>query len=147
MKQTFLAAAALSVFLGFAAGSASAADLTSGIEPSPAVEPGTLRAAQEALQRRANREWKISLAPVIATQALDVASSYGMRELNPVLAGSDGRFGPRATGIKLGATAGLLGVEYLLVRKFPGSARVLSKINWSASILTTGFAIHNFGIR
>jgi|SRR5689334_6446040 hypothetical protein len=147
MKQIFLAPAALSVFLGFALGSASAADLTPAIQPSPTAEPGTLRAAEEALQRRAYRQWKVSLAPVVASQGLDVASSYGMRELNPLLAGSDGRFGPRAAGIKLGATAGLLGVEYLLVRKFPGSARVLSKINWSASILTTGFAVHNFSIR
>ncbi len=144
MKQNFLAAA-LSTFFAIGIQSAWAADVTPAIQPSPFETAA--RAAQEASQRRAYRQWKISLAPVAASQALDVASSYGMRELNPVLAGSDGRFGPRATGIKLGATAGLLGVEYLLVRKFPGSARVLSKINWSASILTTGFAIHNFSIR
>jgi hypothetical protein len=45
------------------------------------------------------------------------------------------------------ATAGLVGIEYLIVRKFPRTARVFSKINWSASIVTTGFAAHNFSIR
>ena len=144
MKQIFLTAA-LSMFCAVAIQPARAADVIPAIQPS-AFESAA-RAAEEASQRRAYRQWKISLAPVVASQALDVASSYGMHELNPVLAGPDSRFGVRATGIKLGATAGLLGVEYLLVRKFPGSARVLSKINWSASLLTTGFAIHNFSIR
>src|SRR5258707_15334117 len=36
---------------------------------------------------RWRRQWAISLAPLFASQALDAASSYGMRELNPVLAG------------------------------------------------------------
>ena len=74
-------------------------------------------------------------------------SSYGMREMNPMLAGSDGRFGAKGAGIKLGATAGLLGVEYLIVRKYPRAARVFTKVNWSVSIVTTGFAAHNFAIR
>lgn len=138
MQRIFLAAAAAFLL----ARSASAADLI----PPLTVEAAAQRATTEA-STRSYRQWKISLAPVVASQALDVASSYGMRELNPMLAGADGRFGPRAAGIKLGATAGLLGIEYLLVRKFPGSARVLSKINWSASALTTGLAVHNFSIR
>ncbi len=91
--------------------------------------------------------WKISLAPVLATQTLDVASSYGMRELNPVLAGSNGRFGAKAATMKLGATAALLGIEYLIVKAHPGAARVFTKINWSASILTGGLAVHNFAVR
>lgn len=93
------------------------------------------------------RAWKRSLIPVAVSQSLDVASSYGMRELNPMLAGSDGRFGMRAVAIKGGAMAGIVGIEYLIVKKWPGSARVLSKLNWSSSILTTTFAVHNFAIK
>jgi len=93
------------------------------------------------------RAWKISLAPVIAGQALDAGSSYGMRELNPMLAGADGRFGMKATGIKIGGYAAILGLEYLLIRKHPGSARIFSKLNWSVGIVTSGFAAHNFAIR
>jgi hypothetical protein len=70
-----------------------------------------------------------------------------MRELNPMLDTSDGRFGEKGAGIKQGASAGLLGGEYLIVRKYPRSARVFTKINWSVSIVTTGFAAHNFAIR
>jgi hypothetical protein len=93
------------------------------------------------------RVWKVSLAPVIAGQALDAASSYNMREVNPLLASADGRFGMKATTIKFGATAAILGVEYLIVRKRPGASRILSRLNWSVGIATAGFAAHNFAIK
>jgi hypothetical protein len=98
-------------------------------------------------QQAAVRAWKISLVPVVASQSLDIASSYGMRELNPMLAGPDGTFGTKAMTIKLGATAAVIGVEYLIVKKWPGSARVLSKVNWGTSALTTAFAVHNYAIK
>ncbi len=120
----------------------SAADETTVIQPLT-LEAATRRAADQTSFNR----WKLSLVPVFASQALDVASSYGMRELNPMLAPSDGRFGAKGAGIKLGANAGLLGAEYLIVRKYPRSARVFTRINWSVSIVTAGFAAHNFAIR
>jgi hypothetical protein len=91
--------------------------------------------------------WKWSLAPVLASQALDASSSYGMRELNPVLAGPDGRFGMQSTTIKLGLTGALLGMESLIVRAHPASARVFSKLNWAAAMVTFGVAAHNYAIR
>jgi hypothetical protein len=93
------------------------------------------------------RAWTRSLIPVIVSQSLDVASSYGLRELNPALAGGDGRFGMKAAGIKIGATAAILGLEYWMVKKHPRAARVLSKLNWASSVVTTGFAAHNFSVR
>jgi hypothetical protein len=120
----------------------SAADETTVIQPLT-IESATRRAADQTSFNR----WKLSLAPVFASQALDLASSYGMRELNPMLASADGRFGAKGAGLKLGASAGLLGVEYLIVRKYPQSARVFTKINWPVSIVTAGFAAHNFAIR
>src|SRR4051794_31017389 len=80
--------------------------------------------ALEDVQNHNYRNWKISLIPMIASQALDVSSSYGMRELNPLLANTHGQFGAKAAGIKLGTTAALLGVEYLIVKAHPGSARI-----------------------
>ena len=91
--------------------------------------------------------WKWSLAPLVASQALDVTSSYGMRELNPVLAGPDGRFGVQAVSMKLGVTAALVGIEYLIVKAHPRSARFFTRINWSGAAVTSSFAVHNFAIR
>jgi len=130
------------LFAAFVANAASAADVT------PVIQPLTIEsAARRAADQTAMRRWKMSVVPVFASQALDVTSSYGMRELNPMLASSDGSFGAKGAGIKLGATAGLLGVEYLIVRKYPRSARAFTKINWTVSIVTTGFAAHNYAIR
>ena len=91
-----------------------------------------------------NKRWKMSIAPLVASQSLDAASSYGMRELNPVLAGPDGAFGMKATAIKFGVAGGLLGVEYIMVRKFPRSARFFTIVNWTTAGATTGLAIHNY---
>jgi hypothetical protein len=130
------------LFAAFVASSASAADAT------PVIQPLTIEsAARRAADQTSMRSWKMSVVPVFASQALDVTSSYGMRELNPMLASSDGSFGAKGAGIKLGSTAAMVGLEYLIARKHPRAARIFTKINWSVSIVTTGFAAHNFAIR
>jgi hypothetical protein len=91
--------------------------------------------------------WKWSLAPMVASQGLDIASSYGMRELNPLLAGPQDQFGVKAAMVKVGVTAALVGVEVLIVKAHPGAAKIFTKINWSGAALTAGFAAHNFAIR
>lgn len=114
---------------------------------SDTVIPAAHQPIDESARAVALKSWKISLAPLVASQALDAASSYGMRELNPLLASANGGFEMKATSIKLGVTGALVGVEYLIVRKYPRSARVISKLNWTSGIVTTGFAVHNYAIK
>jgi hypothetical protein len=57
-----------------------------------------LHAADPAVpESRENRKplylWKASAATLLAGNAMDVTSSWGKRELNPVLAGSQGTLG------------------------------------------------------
>lgn len=101
-------------------------------KPTPAVLPAS---------------WKWSLAPLVASQGLDIASSYGMRELNPLLAGPQDQFGSKGAMVKAGVTAAFIGVEYLIVKAHPRAAKAFAKINWSGAALTTAFAAHNFSIR
>jgi len=96
---------------------------------------------------RWHRQWAISLAPLFASEALDAASSYGLRELNPLLAGSNGGFGMKATAIKFGVVGALAGAEYFVVRKHPASAKFFTIVNWATAGVTTGLAVHNFGLR
>jgi hypothetical protein len=91
-----------------------------------------------------HKRWLISLAPLVVSQSLDASSSWGLRELNPVLAGSDGRFGMKATAIKFGVIGGLMGAEYLLVKKFPASAKFFTMANYATAGITTGIAVHNY---
>jgi hypothetical protein len=94
-----------------------------------------------------HRQWAISLAPLFASQALDAASSYGMRELNPLLASPDGGFGMKATSIKFGVIGALAASEYFLVRKYPRSAKVFTIVNWTTAGATGALAIHNYSLR
>jgi hypothetical protein len=112
-----------------------------------ATSPRTIPAYSEIRKAAALRSWKRSLIPLAVSQTLDITSSYGMRELNPLLAGPDGRFGPKATTIKIGTAAAAIGVEYLIVKKWPSSARTLAKLNLASSILTGTFAVHNYAIK
>ncbi len=93
-----------------------------------------------------HRQWAISLAPLFASQALDAASSYGMRELNPLLASPDGGFGKKATTLKFGVIGALAASEYFLVRKYPRSAKVFTIVNWATSGATSALAVHNYSL-
>ena len=93
-----------------------------------------------------HRQWAISIAPLFASQALDAASSYGMRELNPLLASPDGGFGMKATSLKFGVIGALAASEYLLVRKYPRSAKVFTIVNWATAGATSALAVHNYSL-
>ena len=93
------------------------------------------------------RAWQHSLIPLFASQSLDAASSYGYRELNPMLAGPHGEFGMKATTVKFAVIGALAGAEYLFVRKSPKSAKLFRRLNWSSSAVTTGLAVHNYVVR
>ena len=115
--------------------------------PAPARLPfAPVRLPMEPEDREFHR-WKLSLVPLAASQALDMSSSWGMREVNPVLAGPDGRFGARAATVKLGVVGAFVGIEYLIVKKYPHAARAFEKINWAGAAVTTSFAAHNYMIR
>jgi len=92
------------------------------------------------------RQWAISLAPLFASQALDAASSYGMRELNPLLASPNGGFGMKATTLKFGVIGALAATEYFVVRKYPRSAKVFTIVNWTAAGATSALAVHNYSL-
>src|SRR6266581_8845725 len=92
--------------------------------------PANYRSSNDAKWRK---QWAISLAPLLVSQSLDAASSYGMRELNPLLASPDGGFGMKATSMKFGVIGALTGVEYVLVKKYPRSAKFFTIVNWTTT--------------
>jgi hypothetical protein len=96
---------------------------------------------------RSYKAWKISLAPMIAGFAVDAASSRGLRETNPLLAGPDGRFGAKASIIKVGIAGALIGVEYLILRKHPGAAKLLWKLNLGSAAVSGFTTAHNYSLR
>ena len=90
--------------------------------------------------------YKLSLATLAAGTALDAASSWGHYELNPFLRGGDGRFGARGLAVKGGITVGLVGLQYVMVRKYPRSWRFFSVVNFSMGAAYGGIAARNWGV-
>ena len=92
--------------------------------------------------------WRISLATLAASNALDIQSSWGKHELNPNLAGPSGNFGVQGALLKVGLQGGLAGVEYLLTRHRPSPRlyRALAVINFGASAGFAGVTAHNYTV-
>jgi len=146
MFRTALLITLVIVFYGVSRGEDGAPATPSSLA-APSSNLAALKYRDVAPETPFSRAWKVSLAPLLASQAFDAASSYGMRELNPALSTADGRFGVKSTAIKFGATAALIGVEYLVIRKHPRAASAFAKFNWATGIVTAGFAAHNYAIR
>lgn len=90
------------------------------------------------------RAWKLSLVPLVASQALDAGSSWGHMEKNPLLASSNGRFEGRAAGIKFGTVGVAIAAEYFLLKRHPKIAKFIIQANCGSAAVTTGLAVHNF---
>jgi hypothetical protein len=92
------------------------------------------------------KSWKLSLIPLAAAQSLDVASSWGHVETNPLLAGPNGRFGAPSAGIKFSILGTAVLTEYLILKRHPGRTKLLIHANRANAILTFGLAAHNFAV-
>src|SRR5215471_18226314 len=90
----------------------------------------------EGVDGKGRRLWNWSVAAMAAGNVADTFSSLGRHELNPVL--GVGKFGPRATGMKIGISAATVGVQYLLLRRRPVAAKRLAYVNFGMAAATGG---------
>ena len=90
--------------------------------------------------------WRASMLTLAATNAMDIHSSWGKRELNSTLAQSTGRFDGRSALIKLGVMGGVCTVEYLVLHRRPALYRKLAFVNFGDSSVTGAMAMRNYGI-
>ena len=90
--------------------------------------------------------WKMSLAPLVAAHSLDVASSWGYIETNPLLAGPNGRFGMRSASVKFGIVGAAIAVEYLVLRRHPKMAKLFTRGNYFNAAITGGIAARNYAV-
>ncbi|MCS6953979.1 MAG: hypothetical protein RMK57_04885 [Bryobacterales bacterium] len=82
---------------------------------------------------------RLTFAAVAVAQILDVHSSLGRREANPLLRGPDGRFSVgRGVGVKLGVLAGLWAAQEL----YP--SQEWNWVNLGYAGATTAIAIRNY---
>jgi hypothetical protein len=74
-----------------------------------------------------------------------VGSSYGQRELDPVL--GRGRYGVRQTALEFGITGAMLAAEEVVVRHKPFMAKPLAILNLVRVGAFTGLAVYNEHLR
>jgi hypothetical protein len=115
--------------------------------PDPAWLLEGSRAAQRRLAEAPRHQglWRASLVAVLASSTLDAHSSWGKREMNPLLAGADGRFGTRAVAIKSLITGAALGGQWLMLRHKPSMTKYAIIGNFGLAGIYTRVAIHNYG--
>lgn len=92
--------------------------------------------------------WMTSLAALAVSNALDVRSSWGKRELNPVLADSSGAFKVKGALMKSGIQAAVIGVEYLILRRKPSKQlyHITALMNFGCAAAVQAVAIRNFTV-
>ena len=95
-------------------------------------------------QPRIGSLWKSSVIALLASSAADMHSSFGRREMNPLLANSQGRFSGRGIAIKALITGGAIGAQWLLLRRNPEAQKHAAIANIGMASLFTSAAIHNY---
>jgi len=92
--------------------------------------------------------WKITIPILGAAQSMDVASSVGAYEANPLARNSSGRFSSaRAVPIKIGVTVGIVLLQRHIIRRHPKSAKVFAAQNVAMSAAIGAVAVRNWKIK
>lgn len=110
--------------------------------------PGGSSAQEVSDKARAGngRLYKWSLAASAAANTLDILSSYGKHELNPILAGADQRFNTASAVRKAGIVGGLDLLQLYMVRRNPRAMRAATIMNFVLAGVLSGIAAHNYSI-
>ncbi|MEO5953625.1 MAG: hypothetical protein ABIQ44_14255 [Chloroflexia bacterium] len=98
------------------------------------------------IQEKAQKRWMWSAIALTAASFADVNSSWGKQEANGLLRSSNGTFGAKGLGIKMGMVGGILFGQQMLVERKPGLARALTYTNYGMAGMKLGVAARNYGI-
>lgn len=88
-----------------------------------------------------------SLAALAASSAADAASSWRLRETNPVLASPQSTFGGESVAIKLGLVGTCVLLERLALRHHPELYRHVAWLNFGITGVQAAVVQHNAGLR
>jgi hypothetical protein len=111
------------------------------------AQPGSPAIAQvrETNPAHTSKLWTASCFLLVAGTSLDVASSWGKYEANPLLRSSDGRFGAKGLSLKLAITGAILVPQYMM-RNNPTVRKLFTFTNFAQAGMYTGIAARNFTI-
>ncbi len=87
-------------------------------------------------------QWRISVGALATANALDIYSSRGGYELNPIL--GRGQFGTRQVATKSIIIAAPVLLEWLVLRRYPDKAKWFTWSNYIGAGVTMVGPIHNW---
>lgn len=103
---------------------------------------------QFAGERPWHKKWIVSALALTAANLLDMRSSAGQMEANPLLSNSQGQLSTgRAVAFKAVASGSLLLFETYLIHKRPEIAKTSTITNFVSAAALTGVAIRNQRLR
>jgi hypothetical protein len=95
------------------------------------------------IQEKAQKRWMWSAIALTAASFADAGSSWGKLEANGMLRSSNGTFGAKGFGVKMGMVGGILFTQHMLVKKNPSLANAFTFGNYGMSALKVGVAARN----
>jgi hypothetical protein len=111
------------------------------------VRQNQLREQVEAIRNEQSNHrsasWKVSAIVLVGALAADAATSWGKREINPLVPTANGQFGGRSLGLKAGVAGGSLVAQHFLLKKSPQAERAMTFANFGMAGLLTSAAVSN----
>jgi len=103
-------------------------------------------ALEEMPSARLRRTYWASLLFVAGANGMDIASSYGKRELNPLLQGAGGRFDMSSAMRKTAFVSALEIPQLFVVRRSPRRMKTIAVANFAVGAALMGISLHNFRV-
>jgi hypothetical protein len=118
----------------------------SGVDPSPVLPRHDIATVEDKHDRRVRTIWIASIFAMAAGTTADAVSSWHKQESNSLLASSNGTFGGRGVGLKVGIAAGVLAPQ-IIFRKRKDWRTAFAVGNFAEAGIFTGAAIHNAQVK
>lgn len=120
----------------------------------PRIQPGALAVSSSSIRAVAvettapfSTTWGLSAASMATGVALDIASSWGHQEANPLVRSGDGTLRWKGAAMGVGFAAGTLAIQYVVLRRLrPGHPvrRVFTVLNFGVGTFRSGVAMRNW---
>lgn len=126
-----------------------AGEASNAVSMQPALDPPSAASETKSTTQLRDSRWTAIWAASVAFEgsgsAFDAYTSYhrGPYESNALLRDSDGQFGNKAVAIKAGLFTGITAGQWLVIHKWPKTAKLFSPINAALGILYLRDGFHN----
>jgi len=122
------------------------ATLTANLSFAEVIEHPRNLKEESRIHEKAQKRWMWSAIALTAASFADVSSSWGKMEANSLLRSSNGTFGAKGLGIKMGMVGGILVGQHFIAQKQPKLANALTFANYGLAATKIAVAARNYQI-